>query len=77
MEATALRQLRRVLLGVRHGLPLGTERTTVWASLLYMVTTSVVTFLTFYRVLSTESVHAVLAGRDGTQIPPAESLRAV
>ena len=42
-----------------------------------MMTTSVVTFLTFYRVLATESVHAVLAGRDGAQIPLAESLRAV
>lgn len=64
-------------LAVAHGLLLGTERTTVWANILYMMTTSVVTFLTFYRVLATESVHAVLAGRDGTQIPPAESLRAV
>lgn len=64
-------------LAVAHGLLLGTERTTVWANILYMMTTSVVTFLTFYRVFATEGVHAVLAGRDGARNPPAESLRAV
>jgi DMSO/TMAO reductase YedYZ heme-binding membrane subunit len=64
-------------LAVAHGLLLGTERTTVWANVVYLTTASVVTFLTFYRVLVTDGVHSVLAGRDGAQIPPAKSLRAV
>jgi predicted ferric reductase len=64
-------------LAVAHGLLLGTERTTVWANVVYLTTASVVTFLTFYRVLVTDGVHPVLAGCDGAQIPPAKSLRAV
>jgi predicted ferric reductase len=64
-------------LAVAHGLLLGTERTTVWANVVYLTTASVVTFLTFYRVLAAERVRAVLAGPDGAQIPPASSLRAV
>jgi predicted ferric reductase len=64
-------------LAVAHGLLLGTERTTVWSNAVYLTTVSVVTFLTSYRVLVTEGVHSVLAGRDGAQIPPAKSLRAV
>ena len=60
-----------------HGLLLGTERTTVWAAALYMTTASVVTFLTLYRVLITERVHAVLVGRDATQTAGANALRAV
>lgn len=35
-----------------HGLALGSESTTVWASLLYMGTLAPVLFLCFYRVLS-------------------------
>lgn len=64
-------------LAVAHGLLLGTERTTVWANVVYLTTASVVTFLTSYRVLTAERVRAVLAGPDGTQIPPAKSLRGV
>lgn len=64
-------------LAVAHGLLLGTERTTVWANVVYLTTASVVTFLTFYRVLATERVRAVLAAPDEAQIPPAKSLRAV
>lgn len=64
-------------LAVAHGLLLGTERTTVWANVLYLATTSVVTFLTFYRGLATEGARSVLVGGDGAQIPPAKSLRAV
>ena len=64
-------------LAVAHGLLLGTERTTVWANVLYLATTSVVTFLTFYRGLVTEGARSVLVGGDGAQIPPAKSLRAV
>jgi len=64
-------------LAVAHGLLLGSERTTVWANVVYLTTASVVTFLTFHRVLVAEGVHAVLVGRDAAQIPPATSLRAV
>jgi predicted ferric reductase len=64
-------------LAVAHGLLLGTERRTVWANIVYLTTASVVTFLTFYRVLVAEGVQSVLVGRDAAQIPPAKSLRAV
>ena len=64
-------------LAVAHGLLLGTERMTVWANVVYLTTASVVTFLTFYRVLATEGAHSVLVGRNGAQIPPAKALRAV
>jgi predicted ferric reductase len=64
-------------LAVAHGLLLGTERTTVWANFVYLTTASVVTFLTFSRVLVIEGVHSVLIGRDAAPIPPAKSLRAV
>jgi len=64
-------------LAVAHGLLLGSERTTVWANIIYLTTASVVTFLTFYRVLVTEGVRGVLVGRDAAQIAPAKSLRAV
>jgi predicted ferric reductase len=64
-------------LAFAHGLLLGSERTTVWANVLYMTTASVVTFLTFYRVFATERVQAVLAGRDAAHTPAAKALRAV
>ncbi len=64
-------------LAFAHGLLLGTERTTVWANVVYLTTASVVTFLTFFRGLAAERVRAVLAGPDGAQIRPATSLRAV
>ncbi|HET7696638.1 MAG TPA: hypothetical protein VFK57_13070 [Vicinamibacterales bacterium] len=48
-------------LAFAHGLLLGTERTTAWANVLYMTTASVVIFLTFYRVLATERLRAMLA----------------
>ena len=64
-------------LAFAHGLLLGTERTTVWANVMYLTTASIVTFLTFYRVLVTEGVHSVLLGGNGAQIPPAKALRAV
>ena len=64
-------------LAFAHGLLLGTERTTVWANVMYLTTASIVTFLTFYRVLVTEGVHSVLVGRDAAQIPTPKSLRAV
>ena len=64
-------------LAVAHGLLLGTERTTVWANTLYMMTVSIVTFLTFYRILVTTRVHAMLVGGHGAQFQPAKSLRAV
>jgi predicted ferric reductase len=51
-------------LAVAHGLLLGTERTTVWANVVYLTTASVVTFLTFYRVFATERLQTVLVGRD-------------
>jgi hypothetical protein len=54
-------------LAVAHGLLLGTERTAVWANVVYLATASVVTFLTFYRVLATERLHTVLVGRDVAQ----------
>jgi hypothetical protein len=63
-------------LAFAHGLLLGTERATVWANVVYLTTASVVTFLTFYRVLVIDCVHSVLVGRDA-QIPPTQSLRAV
>jgi predicted ferric reductase len=56
-------------LAVAHGLLLGTERTTVWANIVYLMTASVVSFLTFYRVLVAEGVQSVLVGRDAAQIP--------
>ena len=64
-------------LAFAHGLLLGTERTTVWANVMYLTTASIVTFLTFYRVLVTAGVHSVLLGGNGAQIPPAKALRAV
>jgi predicted ferric reductase len=64
-------------LALAHGLLLGSEGTTVWANVLYMTTAFVVTFLTFYRVLATARVQAMLAGRDAIQTPAAGSLRAV
>ena len=64
-------------LAFAHGLLLGTERTTVWTNLVYLATASVVTFLTFFRVLAAERVRTALAGPDGAQIPHATSLRAV
>lgn len=60
-------------LAFSHGLLLGTERTTVWANVVYLMTASVVTFLTFFRVLATEHVRAALAE---ARIPPAKPLRA-
>jgi predicted ferric reductase len=50
-------------LAVAHGLLLGTERTSAWANVVYLTTVSAVTFLTFYRVLATDRLHTVLAGR--------------
>ena len=64
-------------LAFAHGLLLGSERTTVWANILYMMTASVVTFLTCYRVLATERIHAALVGRDAARTPAANALRAV
>jgi predicted ferric reductase len=60
-----------------HGPLLGTERTTVWANVVYLTTASAVTFLTFFRVLAAERIRALLAGPNRAQIPPATSLRAV
>ncbi|MEQ1910066.1 MAG: hypothetical protein ABMA15_14665, partial [Vicinamibacterales bacterium] len=40
-------------MAIVHGLGLGTESTTVWASLLYLGTAAPVTFLSLYRMLST------------------------
>ena len=40
---------------------------TLWANVVYLTTASVVTFLTFYRVLATERLHTVLVGRDVAQ----------
>lgn len=57
-------------LAFTHGLLLGTERATVWANVVYLTTASVVTFLTFCRVLAAEGVHAVLVGRNGARFPP-------
>jgi predicted ferric reductase len=64
-------------LAFAHGLLLGSERITVWANILYMMTAAVVTFLTFYRVLATERVHAVVAGRVAAPTPAANALRAL
>ena len=64
-------------LAVAHGLLLGTERTTVSANVVYLTTASIVTFLTFFRLLAAEGVRAVVADRDEAQIPSAKSLRAV
>jgi predicted ferric reductase len=50
-------------LAVAHGLLLGTERTSASANVVYLTTVSAVTFLTFYRVLATDRLHTVLAGR--------------
>jgi DMSO/TMAO reductase YedYZ heme-binding membrane subunit len=54
-------------LAVAHGLLLGTERTTVWANVVYLTTAAVVAFLTFYRFLATDRLHTVLVGRDVAQ----------
>ena len=51
-------------LEVAHGLLLGSERTTVWANVLYFTTSSVNTFLTCYRILASDRVHALLVGGD-------------
>ena len=64
-------------LAFTHGLLLGSDRTTVWANVLYVTTASVVTFLTFYRVLATERVHRMLAGRNGVRTSAPTTLRAV
>ena len=64
-------------LALAHGLLLGSERTKVWANVLYLTTASVVTFLTFNRVLATARVQALLGGRDRGGSPRDHSLRAV
>ncbi|MEQ1756733.1 MAG: hypothetical protein ABL986_00310 [Vicinamibacterales bacterium] len=45
-----------------HGLALGSERATLWASLLYLGTVASVIFLTLYRVLSTPRLHGRVVG---------------
>lgn len=64
-------------LAFAHGLLLGSERTTIWASVLHLTTASVVTFLTFYRILATARVQSVLVGADAARTPAANVLRAV
>lgn len=58
-------------LAFAHGLLLGSERTTVWANVLYATTASIVIFLTFYRVLATTRLQSMLIGSDAVARTPA------
>jgi len=52
-----------------HGIALGTETSTLWASSLYLTTAALVIFLSLQRILSTARVRDVLLGR-GAVIQP-------
>lgn len=52
-----------------HGLLLGTESATLWASLLYLGTAAPVIFLSLQRVLSLPSLLGLLVGDDATRQP--------
>ena len=51
-------------LAFAHGILLGTERTTLWATGLYLSTAAVVIFLSLHRMLSSARVRDILVGRD-------------
>lgn len=51
-------------LAFAHGIALGTESGTVWASCLYLATACPVVFLSLHRILSTTKVRGMLLGRD-------------
>ena len=52
-----------------HGIALGTETATPWASSLYLATAGLVIFLSLHRILSMARVRDVLLGR-GAVIQP-------
>jgi predicted ferric reductase len=52
-----------------HGILLGTETATVWATCLYLATAGSVIFLSLHRILSTASVRDLLLGRDAVVQP--------
>jgi hypothetical protein len=52
-----------------HGLVLGSESATLWASFLYLGTAAPVVFLALHRVLSTPSLHWRLVGGASTRQP--------
>ena len=49
-------------LALIHGLLLGSDSATPWASVLYLATGTPVVFLTLSRVLSVEHIQGVLVG---------------
>lgn len=51
-------------LAFAHGILLGTERTTLWATGLYLSTAAVVIFLSLHRMVSSARVRDILVGRD-------------
>lgn len=52
-----------------HGLALGSESATLWASVLYLGTAAPVIFLSLHRVLSTQRLHGLLVGGAATRQP--------
>ena len=50
-------------LAFAHGLAIGTETATLWASSLYLTTAGLVILLSLYRLLSTARVGDALLGR--------------
>ena len=52
-----------------HGILLGTETATLWATCLYLATAGPVIFLSLHRILSTARVRDVLLGRDAVVQP--------
>ena len=56
-------------LAVAHGLLLGNESATLWASSLYVATAAPVIFLSVHRVLSRPRVHELIAGTAAMRQP--------
>jgi predicted ferric reductase len=54
-------------LALAHGLLLGSESTTSWASFIYLLTAGTVTFLSLHRVLSLPILHGPLVGGDAAR----------
>ena len=56
-----------------HGIAIGTETATLWASSVYLTTAGLVIFLSLHRILSTARVRDVLFGRGAAGIRPCET----
>ena len=52
-----------------HGLALGSESATPWATVVYLGTAAPVIFLSLYRALSTHRIHGLLVGGAATREP--------